>query len=163
MSKELDIVRTPTAQELKKHFLDIAWPIVDSYVNAALGVEELKSTNAGCREEVWELVKKLMLSSSDKMNLEIESPRDVILAVEEGKCTFKEAEQLLDLYQRVKEIESEQGGIISEGHGGIQVNILSGSSQPLELPQANALECIEGTNYMLPNGNTGGKDFERKK
>ena len=120
-------VRTPTAQELKTHFMEIAWPIVDSYVNAALGVEDLKSYNAGCREEVWELVKKLMIQSSDKMSLDIQEPMDVIKAVERGDCTFKEAEQLLGMYKRVKEIDNIERGVVGENQG-LQINILNASS-----------------------------------
>jgi len=132
MSKK---VRTPTAQELKTRFLDIAHPIVDAYVNAALGKEQLQSTNSGCREEVWELVKKLMLQSSDKLELDINEPMDIIKAVETGKCTFKEAEQLLDMYKRVKEIETVgQTGI--EGGVALQINIQGADKQEVPL-----IEC----------------------
>ena len=133
--------RVPTTQELKSHFMEIAWPIVDSYVNAALGKEDLKSFNSGCREEVWELVKKLMIQSSDKMNLDIDNPRDILLAVENGECTFKEAEQLLDLYQRVKDIEQE-GGAVNSGNTGLLININTSSENQLPVPEeVTLIEC----------------------
>ena len=145
VGQELEVTksyRTPTAQELKKHFIDIAWPIVDSYVNAALGKEELASFNTGCREEVWELVKKLMVQSSDKMSLDIQNPRDVVLAVERGDCTFKEAEQLLDLYQRVKEIESNEVPVGSAGLPGVNIMIAtsSGEEKPLAI-EGKVIDC----------------------
>jgi hypothetical protein len=152
MSDKVDIpkevregIRTPTAQELKKHFLDIAWPIVDSYVNAALGHEDLKSTNSNCREEVWELVKKLMVQSSDKMNLAISEPLDIIKAVECGECTFKEAEQLLDMYKRVKEIENiENGGNLGGMPAGLQINILGAETTQDLLPNKETKVLIDG-------------------
>ena len=110
-----------SAQELKQHFLEGAWPIVDAYINAALGTKDLESLNSGCREEVWDLVKKLMLQSSDKLELDIENPEDILKAVESGKCTFEEGDKLLGLYQKVKQIE---GGGMIEGSGCLVVNVL---------------------------------------
>lgn len=113
-----------TAQELKQHFLETAWPIVDAYVNAALGKADIESLNSSCREEVWDLIKSLMLQSSDKLELNIESPEDILKAVESGKCTFEEGDKLLSLYKKVKEIEFTGIGAGQLEGGGITINIL---------------------------------------
>ena len=94
-----------TATFLKNRFLDAAYPLVDDYVNAALGEASIKSTNAGCREEVWSLLKELMLKSSDKIDIEIGSMRDILAAVESGKCTLEEGNKLIVMYKQVREAE----------------------------------------------------------
>lgn len=119
-----------SAQELKDHFLEKAQPIVDEYINAALGVEDLKSLNAGAREEVWDVIKQLMIQSSEKLQLDqIEGPEDIIKAVEAGKCTIKEADALLSMYKQVKDIKSD--GI--EGGTNIQINIMGAEATPIEV------------------------------
>lgn len=97
-----------TAQELKMRFLQQAAPIVDSYVNAALGIEDLKSLNMHCRTEVWDLVKQLILKSSDTVKMTITKPKDIIKAVEEGRCTMEEGQRLLAMYKALKEMENMQ-------------------------------------------------------
>lgn len=117
-----------TAQELKQHFLDIAHPLIKEYVDAALGRSDLNSTNPGARAEVWEVIKKLILESSDKMQVKIETVQDIIVAVGNGSCTLEEGEKMLSLYQKVKEIEM-TGKIGTGGGGGLTINI-KGPSQP---------------------------------
>ena len=125
MSKSLRV----SAQELKQHFLESAWPIVDAYIDAALGKKDLASLNSGCREEVWDLIKTLMVQSSDKLELNIESPQDILKAVESGKCTFEEGDKLLALYKKVKDIETVG---LSSGNGldGLTVVIQNGNVKP---------------------------------
>ena len=129
-----------SAQELKQHFLESAWPIVDAYVKAALGVEDIKSLNSNCREEVWDLIKKLMIQSSDKLELDIESPSDILKAVESGKCTFEEGEKLLALYKQVREITNPSNG---SGDTGIQITILNSNKSEPQLIEANPIARIE--------------------
>jgi hypothetical protein len=129
-----------TAQRLKQNFLDKAAPIVDQYVAAALGVADFTSVNAGAREEVWEVLKKLMLQSSDKLELDIKSAEDVLDAVSSGKCTFEEGDKLLKLFKQVKDIET--AGMLEGGNTGIQINILSGS-EPVSV-QAKPIETDAG-------------------
>lgn len=117
--------RTPTAQELKDHFMSLAWPLVGEYVNAALGHSELKSTSSACREEVWELIKTLMLKSSNKLEMQVDSPRDVIEAVSGGHCTIQEAEQLLAMFKQVQEIENPTNN--ESGNNGVNIVIQSAS------------------------------------
>ncbi len=128
MSKSVRV----SAQELKVHFLESAWPIVDAYVDAALGRAELQSLNSGCREEVWDLIKSLMLQSSDKLDIQIETVEDILKAVENGECTFEEGDKLMSLYKKAKEIENVGGMQINEG-GGLVINILNAPSREPEL------------------------------
>ena len=113
-----------TAQEMKQHFIESAEPLVQQYLDAALGVSDFTSVNAGAREECWDVIKKLMLQSSDKLEINIESAEDVIDAVSKGDCTFEEGEKLLSLYKKVKEIDT-MGNIGVNGAGGLTINILN--------------------------------------
>jgi len=132
-----------SAQALKQHFLENARPLVDEYIGAALGTAKLSSNNAGAREECWDLLKKLMLQSSDKLDIQIESARDVLNAVSNGKCTIEEGEQLLKMYKQLKEIDTM--GILSDsGSGGLTINILSSSiPAQLDIPRQNVLDYAE--------------------
>ena len=134
----LDNIKTP--QELKEHFLAVAQPLVQQYVDAALGYSELESTNKGAREEVWDLLKSLMLASSSKIDVELNSAEDVLKAVTDGKCTLEEGDALLAMYKKVVEINNPNGAV--SGGGGIVVNIL-GSATP-------ELDVVE--NQKLPEG-----------
>jgi len=113
-----------TAQELKQMFLEKAQPLVEQYIEAALGTGKLQSTNAEAREEVWDVLKKLMLQSSDKLDISIESAQDVLDAVSSGKCTFEEADKLLGLFEKMRKIET-TGLLGSSSTGGVTVNILA--------------------------------------
>ena len=135
-------IRIPTAEELKNHFLSRAWAIVDVYLDAALGVKEMNSFSADCRQEVWEVVKTLILKSSNSLSLDkVDKPEDVLRAVESGRCTFKEAEQLLELYKKVKDIEL---GLSSRSSGkgeGVTVNILNAGGESVPLIEVKENEC----------------------
>ena len=122
-----------TAQQLKQHFLEEAAPLVDAYVNAALGKSEIQSTNADARTEVWDLLAHLMKQSSDKLEIDIKTAEDVIKAVTDGKCTMQEGEQLLKLYKTAKEITT-VGMLPGASEGGLTINILS-ATQPTEVKE----------------------------
>lgn len=138
MTDNTDIRKT--AQELKQDFLNKAGPLVQQYIDAALGNGELQSTNAGAREAVWELMSKLMLQSSDKLELDIQTADDVIKAVTDGKCTMEEGKALLSLYKTAKEIDT-VGHLPGGQHGGLTINILSAGSrgEVIEYEEANQL------------------------
>lgn len=120
-----------SAQALKVHFLNSAWPIVDAYIGAALGTEDIESLNSNCREEVWDLVKQLMIQSSDKLDLQITNVEDILKAVENGDCTFEEGDKLMSLYKKAKEIENHSG--LGGGGDGLTINILNSTqNQALE-------------------------------
>jgi len=131
-----------TAQELKQYFLDNAQPLVKEYIDAALGKGELKSTNMSAREEVWGVLKQLMLSSSDKLDIDINSAQDVLNAVSKGKCTFEEAQKLLEMYKKMKEIEN-VGVMPGSTNAGFTINILgSQQSEPIEVKQPEVIEHV---------------------
>ena len=113
-----------TAQELKQQFLKAAEPLVEQYVQAALGTGELQSTNASAREAVWELLSKLMVQSGESLELDIQCAEDVIKAVTDGRCTMEEGQALLKLYKTAKEIEH-VGQLPGGTTGGLTINILS--------------------------------------
>lgn len=100
------------AARLKQHFLEIASPLVDDYVAAALGTGELKSNNVGCREEVWDLLKTLMLEASDTSPaLTISCANDIVKAVDAGDCTIEEGEQLAKMFKHI----GDSGAPLGEG------------------------------------------------
>jgi hypothetical protein len=144
-NKEITIKQT--AQALKQHFLDNAHSIIDEYIGAALGTGDLKSNNSGAREEVWNLVKQLIMQSSDKLDLKVESPEDVLVAVSNGACTIKEGEALLKMYKSIKEIDT-MGNLshLGEGSGGLVINIQA-SGQPVEVEVPVQQRVIEGDVY----------------
>lgn len=120
-----------SAQALKLHFLDNAQPLIDEYIGAALGTGKLNSNNSTAREEVWGVLKQLMLQSSDKLELEITNADDILIAVSNGKCTMEEGKQLLDLYKKAKEI-STMGTIAGIGKdAGLTINILSAPTKEI--------------------------------
>ena len=130
-----------SAQEIKQNFLERAAPLVDEYIDAALGLGELSSNNADARTEVWQLLSHLMKQSSEKIDINIENAEDVIKAVTQGKCTMDEGKQLLQLYKTARDIElSGQIGQIGGG-GGLTINILS-ATQPQEI-EAEVIEHVE--------------------
>ena len=120
-----DIHVRETAQAMKQKFLEQAAPLVEQYVAAALGVADFVSLSTDAREEVWDVLKKMMLQSSEKIEIDIKTAQDVITAVTEGKCTMEEGKQLLELYKSVKSIET-MGSI--EGATGLTINILQAST-----------------------------------
>jgi len=124
-----------TAQELKQYFLDNAQPLVKEYIDAALGKGELKSTNMSAREEVWGVLKQLMLNSSDKLDIDINSAQDVLKAVSNGKCTFAEGEKLLEMYKKMSDIEN-VGALPGTAGAGFTINILGAQKEePIEVTQ----------------------------
>lgn len=115
-----------SAQQLKVSFLENAAPLVKQYVDAALGTAEFESVSSHAREEVWEILKELMLKSSDKLNLSLQSTKDVLDAVSSGKCTMKEGEELLKLFKQAKDIEIAGLSPNSSTSSGLTININSG-------------------------------------
>lgn len=114
-----------TAQQLKQVLLDRGEEVLKEYIDATLGIKEPKSLNAGCRTEVWDLLKQLILRSSDVIKLEAGSPEGILAAVEKGQLTTESAKQLLSMYQQVKTINQTH----EDGKGGMVFNVMiQGSS-----------------------------------
>ena len=128
-------LKSPT--ELKKYFLEQAQPLIEQYINAAIGSQPLASTNAVARNEVWGVLKTLMLQSSDKIDIDTTNAEAVIKAVTSGKCTLAEGQQLMDMFQKLKTINQVESGtgqtlnIIIEGAG--QHQLLSSSDDAIDI------------------------------
>lgn len=93
------------AADIKAKFLELAAPLVDEYVGVALGTGNLSSTNASCRQEVWSLLRELIISSSEKINMEIGDIRSILKLVESGKCTVEQGQSLIEMYKKVRDTE----------------------------------------------------------
>jgi len=134
-------MRKISAQKLKAQFLEEAAPLVDQYISAALGKGELESTNIGAREEVWDVLKQLMLQSSTKIDIDVKSAQDVIDAVTAGKCTFEEGDKLMKLYESARKIEGNNLVGLEAGQQGFTINILN--SQEASKPELERLPVLE--------------------
>ena len=128
-----------TAQQLKQYFLDNAEPLVKQYIDAALGTGTLASTNAGAREEVWHVLKQLMLQSSDKLDLNINNAEDILKAVSNGKCTFEEGDKLLSLYKKMSDIDNAGKLGVPGANNGVTV-IIQGSAQSQQIQPTRVIE-----------------------
>lgn len=119
------------SHEFKQYFLDNAKPLLVQYIQAATGEADLQSTNSGAREEIWSVVKELILRGSDKIKVSVNSPEDVLAAVSSGKCTVQEAKELMAMFKQIKEInQKDLPQLGSGGDRGLQINIMSGSNEP---------------------------------
>ena len=135
-----------SSRGLKQRLLENAAPLVDQYIAAALGTGELESTNPGAREEVWDVLKQLMLQSSNKIDIDIKSAQDVLDAVTAGKCTFDEADKLMKLYEGAKKIEGGNLAGLEVGQSGFTINILNAheASKPNVEPKLIEMEKTDG-------------------
>jgi hypothetical protein len=98
-----------TPDELREKFIKQASPLMDQYIKAALGDEDIKSLNAGCRKEVWDLLKSIIVASADKIKIDVNDPKDILKAVESGQCTIEQGQQLLNMYTQ---LQGPSGGTI---------------------------------------------------
>jgi Asp-tRNA(Asn)/Glu-tRNA(Gln) amidotransferase B subunit len=113
--RELEKPKTKkiTAQYLREQFLIKAAPLLDQYINAALGTEQVKSVNSAARDEVWSILKALLLKSTDKIKLSTPGIQGIINAIESGECTPEEAQKLIDIYKTAR--DATQANSISTG------------------------------------------------
>jgi len=139
--KILNDTDSTTSQVITKRFLDKAHKLVDEYVNVALGKAEFTGNNPGAREAVWEILTKLMLQSSEKIEIDITCADDVIKAVTEGKCTMQEGKDLLELYKKVKEVNTiGQLGLEAKG---LTINILNNATgKPVVIESAPVTSTV---------------------
>ncbi|OOZ38180.1 hypothetical protein [Solemya elarraichensis gill symbiont] len=86
-----------TPNKLRQEFLEKASPLIDEYINASLGKSELRSTNSGAREEVWDALKQIILKASDVVKLHAESTKDVLSLLGDGKLSLNDAERLMKI------------------------------------------------------------------
>ena len=128
------------AQKLKSTLLASAEPLLKQYIDAALGEGELKSTNLEARTEVWGLVKHVILSAGDMLDIQVGTPEGIIHAVASGNCTADEGRQLLSLYRQVSDIKTQERGAAlasKQGGGGLNITIMTNSkdnqSHPIDI------------------------------
>jgi len=112
--------------QLKQQFLEKASPLIDEYIGAALGTRELSSTSAVCRDEVWKLLKTIILDSSSSVSIEARTMEEILVAVSSGQCTLEEGAKLLEMYTSVKGTYTST----ADSTAGISINILGSTSLP---------------------------------
>jgi len=100
-----DFEITPT--NLKEHFLKRAAPLIDDYIDKALGKKVGKSSNQYEQHEVWDVLKTIILSTKsyapivDLKGGTIDEQVSKILAlVSTGKLTLEEGKEYLSLVQQ---------------------------------------------------------------
>lgn len=100
-----------TPANLKSHFLHRAAPLIDDYIDAALGNRNLNSTNDHARFEVWSMLKTIILEAKNPMPLmnikgkTIDDQVDDILTMATtGKIDLQEAKELISLVQQGYEL-----------------------------------------------------------
>lgn len=96
-------------RELMEQCLEKAEPVLQAYVDAALGVKDLKSINAGCRTELWDILKAVILYANEVEHkyapAGIETEKDVLNAVLSGKMMIKQGLDLMNLFLAVRKAE----------------------------------------------------------
>ena len=98
--------KIPSPEEIREEFLEKALPLMNQYINAALGTDELQSYSSEARTEVWELLKELILRPNEKVTIEINEPKDILAAVANGKCSIEVGTKLMEMYKKISDIES---------------------------------------------------------
>jgi hypothetical protein len=101
---------TPSPTELREKLLRRAAPLLDQYIDAALGYDTIESIDPHFREQVWGMIKKFIESADNKLYLPEElrgDPTNILKAVETGYITIEEGERLLMMYRVIKQIECE--------------------------------------------------------
>jgi len=92
--------------ELRKIILESGEELVQQYVDAALGKGVFTSTNLMAREEIWSMLKSMMLKASDSMDkIDIDEAREILQHVTDGTITMSEGDKLLSMYKQVADIE----------------------------------------------------------
>lgn len=93
--------------ELREHLLEHAGEVLDQYLNVATGRGEIVSTNHGIRSEVWDLIKEMLTNSGERILIPDYdgTPESILEAAARGQCSIQDAQKLLGLYYKLKEIE----------------------------------------------------------
>lgn len=109
----LDGESQPNPAQLREHLLRRAAPLLDQYIDAAMGKDTIESIDPHFREQVWGMIKKFIESADNKIYLPDDyrgSPDKILTAVETGHITLEEGERLLMMYRVIKQIEMEGKG-----------------------------------------------------
>ena len=109
IDEKSDFDRTPT--NLRAHFIHRASPLIDDYIDAALGNGTLRSTNDHARFEVWSVLKQILLEANNPSPLvdirgkSINEQVDKILTLATtGKINNQEAKEYLELIRQGYEV-----------------------------------------------------------
>ncbi|MHA1220146.1 MAG: hypothetical protein ACTSQB_00255 [Candidatus Heimdallarchaeota archaeon] len=97
----------PTPMNLRRHFLHRASPLIDEYINAALGTSTFSATSDHARSEVWGILKQLIIEAKnpapmlDLRGKNIEEQIDKILTlVSTGGISLEEGREYISLVQQ---------------------------------------------------------------
>lgn len=93
---------TPTS--LRKEFLEEAKPIMNAYIDVALGDGVLKG-NKEIHGKVWEVLSQVILQADDTRKIHIKTNADILDLLSKGKVSVSEAERLMGLMQKMFEME----------------------------------------------------------
>ena len=95
---------TSNPSKMRQHFLERASPMIDDMIDSALGTGRMKSNNALAQQEVWDILKEVIMHAENPaplLNLRgesVEKQVDTILTkVSAGEITFKEAKEYMSL------------------------------------------------------------------
>lgn len=97
----------PSPANLKAHFLHRASPLIDEYIDAALGNSTFSATSDHARFEVWTLLKTIIIEAKNPAPiLDIKGKTiddqvsQILTLASTGKCTLEEARDFLSLVQQ---------------------------------------------------------------
>jgi len=98
------IQNTSNPSKMRQHFLERASPMIDDMIDAALGEGRMKSNNALAQQEVWDILKSVIMQAENPaplLNLRgdsVDKQVDTILTkVSAGEITFNEAKEYMSL------------------------------------------------------------------
>ena len=105
IKNKVDFEITPSS--LRAHFLHKASPLIDLYIDVALGEAVPKSTNIQMQHEVWEVLKTIILSAKNpapiidlKGHTVDEQVSKILELVSTGKITLDDGKEYLSLVQQ---------------------------------------------------------------
>jgi len=128
--------------QLRQLILDNGEELVQQYIDAALGKGGFTATNLSAREEMWDMLKSMMLKSSDTVDaLDVQEARNILDHVASGKLTLAEGDKLLAMFKTVAEIERPT---IDAGGTSVTVVIQSADKQETKVITPNVLEHDDG-------------------
>ena len=101
-SNKSKIQITPTT--LRTEFLQEAKPIMNAYIDVALGDGVMKG-NKEIYSKVWDVLSQVILQADDMRKIHVQSNADILKLLRHGKLTVGEAERLMGVMQKMFEME----------------------------------------------------------
>jgi hypothetical protein len=111
--------RTPS--ELRDEFIQKAYPIIDEYINAALGTSEFKATSTDARTQVWDTIKTVILGATTLQKINAESTNNIIQMLANGDISIDQAMKLMSILEKqsniddLKEMKDKLDTLVSKG------------------------------------------------